>query len=76
MAAAAGAIRAIRKAKSEARLPQKAAVSRLVVRGPVSRLDLLEPVLADVVAAGNVAQVEMVAEGAREAPELSFEVAL
>ena len=69
--AAAEAIRAIRKAKSGARLPQKAGVSRFVVRGEVSGLAVLEPVLPDVVAAGNVGRVDLVAE---DRPELSFEV--
>jgi Na+/H+-translocating membrane pyrophosphatase len=75
MDAAAAAIRVIRKAKSEARLPQKAAVSRLVVTGTISGLELLEGVLGDVVAAGNVGAVEMVTEeGSDDGSELSFEV--
>ena len=69
--AAAAAIRAIRKVKSEARLPQKATVSRLVVRGSVSGLALLETVLGDVVAAGSVGSVDLVTE---EGAELSFQV--
>ncbi len=70
---AAEAIRAIRKAKSEARLAQKAGVSRVVVRGAVSGLAVLETVLSDVVAAGNVGEVDMVPD---EGPELRFEVEL
>jgi valyl-tRNA synthetase len=70
---AANAIRAIRKAKSEARLAQKAAVTRLVVRGSVSGLAVLEEVLSDVVAAGNVGSVELISE---DRVELAFEVTI
>jgi valyl-tRNA synthetase len=74
---AAAAIRAIRKAKSEARLAQKARVSRLTVRGTVPGLVLLDEVLADVVAAGNVGEVETMAEeGLAGGSELSFEVVI
>ncbi len=58
--AAAAAIRAIRKAKSEARLAQKAEVARLIVRGPRAGLALLSEVIRDVVAAGHVAEVKLV----------------
>src|SRR5260221_2210910 len=58
--AAAAAIGAIRKAKSLAKLPQKAAVARLMVSGRQSDLNLLSSVLADVIAAGHVAKVEMI----------------
>jgi valyl-tRNA synthetase len=66
---AAAAIRAIRKAKSEARLPQKAEVARLIVRGPRHRLALLSEVIGDVRAAGHVAEVEFVEVEAVEAVE-------
>jgi valyl-tRNA synthetase len=59
--AAATAIGAIRKAKSEARLAQKAPVARLVVRGPSAELDVLRLVLPDVVAAGHVVTAELIA---------------
>jgi valyl-tRNA synthetase len=58
--AAASAIRAIRKAKSQARLSQKAAVALLLVSGPTRELELLSDVLSDVVAAGHVGTVELV----------------
>jgi valyl-tRNA synthetase len=58
--AAAVAIAAIRKAKSAARLPQKAEVARLIVRGKRQELDLLSEVLSDVVGAGHVLEVELV----------------
>ena len=58
--AAGAAIRAIRKAKSEAGLSQRAGVARLIVRGRGSELDLLRNVMPDVVAAGNVARVDVI----------------
>jgi valyl-tRNA synthetase len=58
--AAAYAIGAIRKAKSAAGLSQKAPVTRLVVRGRQSELDLLALVLPDVVRAGHVDAVQMI----------------
>jgi valyl-tRNA synthetase len=69
--AAASAIGAIRKAKSTARLPQKAEVSRLVVSGPQPELDVLASVLADVVAAGHVRETELIATGDEAAVEYS-----
>jgi valyl-tRNA synthetase len=57
--AAAAAISAIRKAKSEARLPQKAEVTSLLVSGPRTGLDALDAVLADVLAAGHVREAEL-----------------
>jgi valyl-tRNA synthetase len=55
--AAGAAIRAIRKAKSEQGLSQKAEVARVIVRGRRSELDLLRNVMADVANAGNIRQV-------------------
>ncbi len=57
--AAAAAIAAIRKAKSGARLPQKAEVTRLAVTGSPAELGALEAVLSDVVAAGHVTHTEL-----------------
>ena len=57
--AAAAAIAAIRKAKSQARLAQKADVARLIVSGPRLELDLLKLVLDDVLRAGHVREVEL-----------------
>src|SRR5262249_9350053 len=59
--AAADAIGAIRKAKSQARLSQKAAVVHMKVSGRQSELDLLSLVISDVVAAGHVDHVELIA---------------
>jgi len=58
--AAASAIGAIRKAKSQARLTQKAEVARLIVRGKHRQLAVLSEVIDDVRAAGHVAEVELV----------------
>jgi valyl-tRNA synthetase len=57
--AASSAIAAIRKAKSEMRLGMRAPVSRLAVTGPGRSLDALRPVLADVMAAGHAADVDL-----------------
>jgi valyl-tRNA synthetase len=57
--AASAAIGAIRKAKSQARLPMRASVRRLVVTAPAPHLAALAAVLADVRAAGAVAEVEL-----------------
>jgi valyl-tRNA synthetase len=57
--AASAAIGAIRKAKSQARLPMRASVQRLAVTGPAPQLAALAEVLADVRAAGTVAEVEL-----------------
>jgi valyl-tRNA synthetase len=59
--AAALAIGAIRKAKSEAGLSQKAQVARLVARGRQTELDVLSPVLPDVIASGHVGEVGIIA---------------
>jgi valyl-tRNA synthetase len=57
--AASAAIGSVRKAKSEARLPMRAAVERLVVTAPGPYLAALEPVLPDVLAAGAVTEVDL-----------------
>jgi valyl-tRNA synthetase len=71
--AASGAIGSIRKAKSQARLPMRAAARRLVVTAPEAGLAALSEVLGDVRAAGVVADVEL-----RPAPggEPVYEVAI
>jgi valyl-tRNA synthetase len=71
--AAAAAIGAIRKAKSEAKLPQKARVARLAATGRQADLDLVSSVLPDVVAAGHVADVEL---RAADTADMRFEVIL
>ncbi len=65
--AASAAIGAIRKAKSQARLPMRASVQRLAVTAPGPQLAALTEVLADVRAAGTVAEVEL-REGAASEP--------
>jgi valyl-tRNA synthetase len=73
--AAAAAIGAIRKAKSEKRLAQKAEVARLIVRGRGPELAVLSEVIGDVRAAGHVADVELVDTGARhDGDEIEYEV--
>jgi valyl-tRNA synthetase len=57
--AASAAIGAIRKAKSQAKLPMRTPVRQLVVTAPAARLATLERVLADVRAAGTVAEVDL-----------------
>jgi valyl-tRNA synthetase len=57
--AASAAIGAIRKAKSQARLPMKASTRRLVVTAGQDELDALAAVLRDVRAAGHVQEVEL-----------------
>ena len=57
--AASATIGAIRKAKSQARLPMRASVQRLAVTAPAPQLAALAEVLADVRAAGTVAEVEL-----------------
>jgi valyl-tRNA synthetase len=70
---ASAAIGAIRKAKSGARLPQKAEVDRLTVTGPRAQLDLLAQVLTDVTAAGHVREADLVES---PAPELEYSVVI
>jgi valyl-tRNA synthetase len=57
--AAAAAIAAVRKAKSEARLPLRAGVRQLTVTAGQPFLDLLAAGLDDVRAAGHIAAVEL-----------------
>jgi valyl-tRNA synthetase len=57
--AASAAIGAIRKAKSQARLPMRASVSRLAVTAPAAQLAALAEVLPDVRAAGTVTEVDL-----------------
>ncbi len=70
--AAAAAIGAIRKAKSEARLPQRSGVARVMVRGRPEELDVLASVIGDVAAAGHVGEIEMVPAES----EITYEVSL
>jgi len=57
--AASAAIGAVRKAKSQARLPMRASAARLVVTAPATYLAALAQVSRDVQAAGTVAEVEL-----------------
>jgi valyl-tRNA synthetase len=57
--AASAAIGWVRKAKSEARLPMRASVTRLVVTAPAERLAALAQVLGDVQAAGAVGELDL-----------------
>jgi len=66
LAAASGAIAAIRAAKSAARLSMRAPVSELVVSASAADLAALTAVLPDVRAAGQVARVELRAVAAAE----------
>jgi valyl-tRNA synthetase len=66
------AIGAIRKAKSQAGLSQKAAVARLIVTGRQGELELLGSVIRDVVMAGHVDAVEMFASPGQPRYEVMF----
>ena len=57
--AASAAIAAIRKAKSQARLPMRAPVGKLVVSAPATDLDALAAVLRDLQTAGRVGEIEL-----------------
>jgi valyl-tRNA synthetase len=59
LAAACAAIGAVRKAKSQARLPMRAEVRELLVTAPGPDLEALAQVLADVQAAGSVADAQL-----------------
>ena len=65
--AASAAIGAVRKAKSQARLPMRASAARLVVTAPAPYLAALAQVSRDVQAAGTVTEVEL-RPGASEEP--------
>jgi valyl-tRNA synthetase len=55
--AAATAIAAVRRAKSQAQLPMKAPVSRLILTAPQEQLDALAAAASDVTAAGHVGEI-------------------
>jgi valyl-tRNA synthetase len=55
--AAASAIAAIRRAKSQARLPMKAAVAQLILTAPQDQVDALAAAVPDVSAAGHVGEI-------------------
>jgi valyl-tRNA synthetase len=71
--AAAAAIAAIRKAKSQARIGMKQPVRRLIATGGQADLDALLAAGVDVRAAGLVTDIEL---RARDTPELAHEVVL
>jgi valyl-tRNA synthetase len=50
-------VSAVRKAKSEAKLSQRAAVDELVLTGPAAELDRVRAVAGDLAAAGSIASV-------------------
>jgi valyl-tRNA synthetase len=64
---------AVRRAKSEARLPLRAPVARVVVAGTPARLAAVGAAVADLRAAGRIATVEY---REREAPPLGAEIIL
>jgi valyl-tRNA synthetase len=57
--AAAAAIAAVRRAKSQAQLPMKAPVSQLILTAPQEQLDALAAAAPDVSAAGRVAEIKL-----------------
>ncbi len=71
--AASDAIGAVRKAKSQARLPMRAPVAKLAVTAPEPALAALSQVLPDVKAAGAVADVNLrTGDSAEAAYEVTF----
>jgi valyl-tRNA synthetase len=73
LTAAAAAIAAIRKAKSQAQLPMRQPVARLVATGGQAGLEALAGASLDVMAAGKVAEVDL---RASPAPGVEYEVVL
>ncbi|HYI44473.1 MAG TPA: valine--tRNA ligase [Actinomycetota bacterium] len=66
----------IRKAKSEAKVSIKFPVKRIEVRGPKKRLtDLLEPVIDDVRATGNVETIDLVPDDSEQELTVAVELA-
>jgi valyl-tRNA synthetase len=57
--AAASAIAAVRRAKSQARLPMKAPAARLILTAPQEQLDALAAAAADVSAAGRIGEITL-----------------
>ncbi len=71
LVAAAAAIAAIRKAKSQAQMPMKEPVARLIVTGEQDSLDALAAASRDVRAAGHVEEIELrIAAGAEPCHEV------
>ncbi|TML39256.1 MAG: valine--tRNA ligase [Actinobacteria bacterium] len=75
--AAAAVLARVRKAKTEARRSMRAPVARLSVRGSQATIAALERARADLVEAGNLAELvlEAVAGDSPQAPEVSVELA-
>ncbi len=71
--AAADTIGAIRRAKSEHDMSIRALVDTMTVRASADTLQALEPVLADVVSAGNVGALELVDPDGFDEVEIVFE---
>jgi len=57
--AAAAAIAAVRRAKSQARLPMKVPAARLILTAPQEQLDALAAAAADVSAAGRIGEITL-----------------
>ena len=57
--AASAAIAAVRKAKSQARLPMRASVHKLLVSAPAAELDAIAAMQRDIMAAGRIAEIEL-----------------
>ena len=57
--AAAAAIAAVRRAKSQASMPMKAPVRQLIVTAPQNQLDALAAAAGDVSAAGRVGEIAL-----------------
>jgi valyl-tRNA synthetase len=57
--AATAAIAAVRRAKSQARMPMKAPVARLILTAPQDQLDALSAAARDVSSAGRVGEITL-----------------
>jgi len=57
--AAAAAIAAVRRAKSQARMPMKVPVARLILTAPQEQVDALAAAAADVSAAGRIGEITL-----------------
>jgi valyl-tRNA synthetase len=57
--AAAAAIGAVRRAKSQARMPMKAPVAQLILTAPQEQVDALAAAVGDVSAAGRVGEITL-----------------
>ncbi|WP_232668485.1 valine--tRNA ligase [Pseudonocardia sp. TRM90224] len=68
LAAVGEALSAVRGAKTDRKMSMRTAVERLVVRGPLAALDRIAAARTDLVAAGRIGTLDLVADEASVAP--------